>query len=138
MDLVSQHIENQVKITNQNNPEGVVERIVVGLCEQMNIKEEKFGNILLALTEAVDNAIEHGNKNNPEKAVELSYKTSDTGVTFTIADQGTGFNPAQVSDPTHPESVSEEGRGLFVMKLLADKVAFEENGKKVVLSFNLN
>ena len=80
MELVSQHIENQVKITKDNNPENVVERVVVGLCEKMNIKEEKFGNILLALTEAVDNAIEHGNKNNPEKSVELSYKTSPQGV----------------------------------------------------------
>jgi len=138
MEIIGQHIENQVKITKEANPEGVVERMVVGLCEQMNIKEEKFGNILLALTEAVDNAIEHGNKNHPEKAVELSYKTSPEDLTFTVADQGQGFDPAHVSDPTHPESISEEGRGLFVMKHLADKVAFEENGKKVVLSFNLN
>ena len=138
MELTSQHIENQVKITKQNNPDGVVERMVVSLCEKMNIKEEKFGNILLALTEAVDNAIEHGNKNHPDKTVELSYKTSSEGVTFTVADQGAGFDPNHVTDPTHPENITEVGRGLFVMKHLADKVAFEENGKKVVLSFNLN
>jgi serine/threonine-protein kinase RsbW len=135
---MSQYTENQVKITKQNNPEGIVERMVVGLCEKMNIKEERFGNILLAITEAVDNAIEHGNKNHPDKAVELSYKTSPEGVTFTVADQGQGFDPNHVADPTHPENISDEGRGLFVMKHLADKVAFEENGKKVVLSFNLN
>lgn len=133
-----QQAENQVKITKGNNPEGIVERMVVNLCEQMNIKEEKFGNILLALTEAVDNAIEHGNKNNPEKTVELSYKTSSEGLTFTVADQGQGFDPSHVSDPTNPTNISEEGRGLFVMKQLADKVDFEENGKKVILSFNLN
>lgn len=112
--------------------------MVVGLCEQMNIKEEKFGNILLALTEAVDNAIAHGNKNHPEKAVELSYETSGSDVTFTVADQGQGFDPNHVADPTHPNNGSEQGRGLFVMKHLADKITFEENGKKVVLSFNLN
>lgn len=138
MELTSQHIENQVKITKQNNPEGIVESVVVNLCEKMNIKEEKFGNILLALTEAVDNAIEHGNQNNPDKSVELSYKTSPEKVTFTVADQGQGFNPDHITDPTLPGSKSAEGRGLFVMKHLADKVAFEDNGKKVVLSFNLN
>lgn len=138
MELTSQHIENQVKITQENTAENIVERMVVGLCEKMNIKEEKFGNILLALTEAVDNAIEHGNKNNPNKAVELSYKTSPEGVTFTVCDQGQGFDPNYITDPTLPGSQAEEGRGLFVMKHLADKVAFEENGKKVVLSFNLN
>lgn len=130
--------ENQVKITNNANPESVVERVVVGVCEKMNIKEEKFGNILLALTEAVDNAIAHGNKNHPDKAVELSYETSPSEVTFTVEDEGLGFDPSHVTDPTHPESISEEGRGLFVMKSLADKLAFEENGTKVVLSFNLN
>lgn len=130
--------ENQVTIRKGANPEGVVERMVVNLCEQMNIKEEKFGNILLALTEAVDNAIEHGNGNNPEKAVELSYSTSGSDLTFTVADQGQGFDPANVADPTQPHSQSNEGRGLFVMKHLADKINFEENGKKVVLSFNLN
>jgi serine/threonine-protein kinase RsbW len=133
-----QQAENQVKITKENNPEGIVERMVVSLCEQMNIKEEKFGNILLALTEAVDNAIEHGNKNNPDKTVELSYKTSSEGLTFTVADQGQGFDPNHVSDPTNPTHIADGGRGLFVMKHLADKVDFEENGKKVVLSFNLN
>lgn len=116
----------------------MVERMVVTVCEQMNIKDEKFGNILLAITEAVDNAIEHGNKNHPDKAVELSYSASGSDVTFTVADQGHGFDPDHVSDPTHPHNESEEGRGLFVMKQLADKITFEENGKKVVLSFNLN
>jgi serine/threonine-protein kinase RsbW len=133
-----QQLENQVLLTKTNNPEGIVERMVVTLCEEMNIKEEKFGNILLAVTEAVDNAIEHGNQNNPNKAVELSYKTSPIDVTFTVADQGYGFDPANVSDPTNPKNQAEKGRGLFVMKHLADNITFEENGKKVVLSFNLN
>ena len=135
---MSQNADNQVQITKKNNPEGVVERMVVSLCEKMNIKEEKFGNILLALTEAVDNAIEHGNQNHPDKTVELSYKASPEWVTFTVSDQGQGFDPSHVTDPTHPENISDTGRGLFVMKHLADKIEFEENGKKVVLSFNHN
>lgn len=133
-----QQLENQVIITKKSNPEFVVERMVVSLCEEMNINDEKFGNILLAVTEAVDNAIEHGNQNSPEKAVELTYRTTPVDVTFTVADQGRGFDPAVVSDPTIPTNQAEKGRGLFVMKHLADKITFEENGKKVVLSFNLN
>lgn len=133
-----QQAENQVIITKKGNPEGIVERMVVSLCEEMHIKEEKFGNILLAITEAVDNAIEHGNQNSPDKAVELSYTASPSDLTFTVADQGPGFDPNHVSDPTNPKNQAEKGRGLFVMKHLADKITFEENGKKVVLSFNLN
>jgi serine/threonine-protein kinase RsbW len=134
-----QAIEKQLHISPKNNPEGVVEQMVVSLCEKMNIKEEKFGNILLALTEAVNNAIEHGNKNNPEKTVQLSYDSSPEALTFTVSDQGQGFDLKNVTDPTLPESADPEaGRGIFVMKHLADKMEFLDNGNKVLLSFNLN
>ncbi|HWY37523.1 MAG TPA: ATP-binding protein [Bacteroidia bacterium] len=136
---MSQNTDKQVNINPKNNPEGVVEHMVVNLCEKMNIKEEKFGNILLAVTEAVNNAIEHGNKNNPEKRVHLSYKSSPEKITFTVSDEGQGFDLKQVPDPTQPETKDPEaGRGIFVMKHLADKLELLDNGKKVLLSFNLN
>ncbi len=136
---MEQIIDKQVSINPKNNPEGVVEHMVVNVCEEMHIKEEKFGNILLAVTEAVNNAIEHGNKNSPEKSVELSYKSSSEQITFTVADHGKGFDLKLVPDPTQPESKDPEaGRGIFVMKQLTDKIEFLENGNKVLLSFNLN
>jgi len=137
--IMVQNTDKQMNINSKNNPEGVVECMVVNLCEKMNIKEEKFGNILLAVTEAVNNAIEHGNKNCPEKTVHLSYKSSSEELIFTVTDQGQGFDLKQVSDPTHPESKDPEaGRGIFVMKHLADKMEFLDKGNKVLLSFNLN
>ena len=137
--IMNQITEKQVNINSKNNPEGIVEYMVVNLCEKMHIKEERFGNILLAVTEAVNNAIEHGNKNSPEKTVQLSYQSSPEQVTFTVADQGQGFDLKLVPDPTQPESKDPEaGRGIFVMKHLADKMEFLDNGKKVLLSFNLN
>jgi len=138
-EMTNQATDKQLHISPKNNPEGVVEHMVVDLCEQMSIGEEKFGNILLAVTEAVNNAIEHGNKNNPEKTVQLSYKSSPEQVIFTVSDQGQGFDLKQVPDPTQPESKDPEaGRGIFVMKHLADKMEFLDNGNKVLLSFNLN
>lgn len=135
---MSQLTEQLVTITKETNPEGVVERMVVDLCESMRITDEKFGNILLAVSEAVDNAIVHGNQNDPDKEVFIGLSSSDTDVTFTVADEGKGFDPDRVADPTQPNNKAQEGRGLFVMKHLADKLAFEDNGKRVVLSFNLN
>jgi len=134
-----QTTNKQVSISPKNNPEGVVEHMVVNVCDEMNIKEEKFGNILLAVTEAVNNAIEHGNQNSPEKTVQLSYKSSPEQITFTVADQGQGFDLKSVPDPTQPESKDPEaGRGIFVMRHLADKMEFLDKGNKVLLSFNLN
>jgi anti-sigma regulatory factor (Ser/Thr protein kinase) len=132
-------LNKKIQINSQTNPEGVVERAIVDVCEEMQIGEEKFGNILLAVTEAVDNAIEHGNKNNPDKKVELSYQSSPAEITFSITDQGHGgFDFTKVTDPTKPENPENAGRGILIMKMLSDKLEFLNEEKTVLLSFNLN
>jgi serine/threonine-protein kinase RsbW len=139
VEIMVQNIEKQMDINLTDNPESAVEHIIVNLCEEMNIKEEQFGNILLAVTEAVSNAVEHGNKNSSDKIVQLSYQTTPEQITFTVSDQGQGFDLEGVPDPTHPGSIDPEaGRGIFVMKHLADKMELLEKGNKVLLSFNLN
>ena len=130
--------DKKVLINPDNNPEGAVEHLVVDVCEQMHIGEEKFGNILLAVTEAVDNAIIHGNKNNPDKNVELGYHSSKEEITFAVTDQGEGFDITYVTDPTKPENPENAGRGILVMKMLSDKLEFLSEEKTVLLSFNLN
>lgn len=130
--------DKTVHINPNNNPDGVVEHMVVDVCEQMHIGEEKFGNILLAVSEAVDNAIIHGNKNNPAKSVELSYLSSKQEITFAVTDEGEGFNIDAVSDPTKPENPENVGRGILIMKTLSDKLNFLPEEKTVLLSFNLN
>jgi anti-sigma regulatory factor (Ser/Thr protein kinase) len=130
--------DKTVLINPNNNPEGTVEHLVVDVCEQMHIGEEKFGNILLAVTEAVDNAIIHGNKNNPDKKVELGYHSSKQDVTFAVTDEGEGFNVNTITDPTTPENPENIGRGIFIMKALSDKLQFLPEEKTVLLSFNLN
>ena len=130
--------DKTILINPNNNPEGTVEHLVVDVCEQMHIGKEKFGNILLAVTEAVDNAIIHGNKNNPDKKVELGYHSSKQDVTFAVTDEGEGFNINTITDPTTPENPESIGRGIFIMKALSDKLQFLPEEKTVLLSFNLN
>jgi serine/threonine-protein kinase RsbW len=132
-------LTKKIQINSHTNPEGVVERAIVDVCEEMQIGEEKFGNILLAVTEAVDNAIEHGNKNHPDKKVELSYQSSIKEITFAVTDQGQGgFDINEVTDPTKPENPENTGRGILIMKMLSDKLEFLNEEKTVLLSFNLN
>ena len=135
---MSSLIDKRILISS-SNPDNIVENTVVSVCEELHIGEEKFGNILLAVTEAVDNAFTHGNQNNPKKNVELSYQHSDTDVTFAITDEGErGFDIEKVTDPTKPENPSEAGRGILLMKMLSDKLEFLNEEKTVLLSFNLN
>lgn len=127
-----------IRIEGSINPELLVERTVSDACERLAVGEEKFGNILLAVSEAVENAIQHGNAGNPSKHVELSCRGSDSEIIFKVTDEGTGFNPQVVTDPTQPGNSARDGRGLFTMKMLADKVEFRNEEKAVLLSFYLN
>ncbi|MCD6067135.1 MAG: serine/threonine protein kinase [Bacteroidetes bacterium] len=116
----------------------LVERMVEDVCDIFSIGEEKFGNIIISVTEAVNNAIVHGNKSNPSKNFDISFRSSPTDITFVVKDEGNGFDAASLPDPTAPENIEKDnGRGVFLMKRLADKVDFEDGGRTVILRFNL-
>lgn len=117
-----------------------VERFVEDICDEFNINNTYFGNILVALTEAVSNAIVHGNKNEINKDINITFESKPFGLSFTIKDQGEGFDFNNIPDPTDlaVELKEEEGRGIFLMKVLADEVNFLENGKSIELIFKIS
>lgn len=113
-----------------------VERLIDDVCKEFSVTEECYGNILVALTEAVNNAIHHGNKAQPEKLVVVELETSEQALAFMVEDQGPGFDFNDLPDPTDPSNIEKEnGRGIFLMRNLADEVEFRDNGKRVVLKF---
>lgn len=115
-----------------------LETFINDLCDQHAIDEDNYGNILIALTEAVNNAITHGNELNPNKTVFLSVGGDSKSVEFEIKDEGCGFDFANVPDPTLPENLEKlSGRGVFLMKNLADEVVFENNGSLIRLKFSI-
>jgi serine/threonine-protein kinase RsbW len=132
--------ENQ-KLSISSRVENIilVERMVEDVCDLYNIEEDYFGNILISITEAVNNAIYHGNKANPEKKIDIYFKAHPDHITFTVKDEGEGFNFNNLPDPTSPEMVDKpNGRGVFLMRNLADKISFEDNGSKAILEFKVN
>ena len=113
-----------------------VEQLVDRTCANLGINEDFYGNVLIAVTEAVNNAIQHGNKEQSSLIVELNVSTSSDAFCFSVEDQGKGFDFDNLPDPTSPENIlKENGRGIFLMKNLADEVCFENNGKKVLIYF---
>ena len=114
----------------------IVENLIDEICETLNVNEEYYGNILISLTEAVNNAMAHGNKLDSQKKVLVTVKTDETSIHFTISDEGPGFDYDNLPDPTAPENIEKpNGRGVFLMKNLADGCNFEENGRIVELEF---
>ena len=113
-----------------------IESFIEECCEQCKLNGDYYGNILIALTEGVNNAIAHGNKYDKNKRVWLNMETSDNDVEFTIVDEGVGFDYNNVPDPTLPENLEKlSGRGVFLMRQLADEVVFEQNGSTIRLRF---
>lgn len=115
----------------------IVEKLIDEVCENLSVSEEHYGNILISMTEAVNNAMVHGNKLDPEKKVTVKYSSDDKTIRFTISDEGPGFDYENLPDPTAPENIEKpNGRGVFLMKNLADECSFEENGRIVELEFH--
>lgn len=131
--------ENQ-KLSINSKSENIilVEKLVEDVCDVFNVPEDYYGNILVAVTEAVNNAIYHGNKSNPGKTIDIQFKSKKDALQFTISDQGEGFDFDTLPDPTDPQNLEKpHGRGVFLMRKLAEKVEFSENGASVTLEFKI-
>ncbi len=130
-----ERIEFNSKAENIN----IAEKLIDDLCEKHSVSENHYGNILIAITEAVNNAIHHGNKLDPEKKVTLGYSVKGDKLSFVVSDEGPGFDFENLPDPTEPENIEKpHGRGVFLMKALADEVEFDQNGAEVEMSFDLS
>ncbi|NMM46997.1 ATP-binding protein [Marinigracilibium pacificum] len=132
---------NTIKIDFPSIQENIriVESFIDNAKEKYQLTDEIYGNIMVAVTESVNNAIQHGNKNIKDKNVYLSLIFTEGSIQFEVEDEGDGFDYETLPDPTAPENIDKPGgRGIFLMKHLSDEVAFEQEGKKVILTFYLN
>jgi len=116
----------------------VVESFIDNSKDTFHIEDDIYGNIMVAVTEAVNNAIRHGNKFDKDKHVYLSLYVEKDRVRFEIEDEGEGFDYTNLIDPTAPENLENPGgRGIFLIRHLADEVEFNNDGRKVQLTFLL-
>ncbi len=99
---------------------------------RLGIVNADDSEVLIALDEAIVNAIKHGNKCDPRKAVHIVAEFSAEGVRFTIADEGIGFEREKVPDPTEPCRLLEpNGRGLLLINHIMDEVRFNQSGNRL-------
>lgn len=114
-----------------------VETLIDSVCSKLEVNEDYYGNVLIAVTEAVNNAILHGNKQNASLNVDVFVGDKETDFCFSVLDKGEGFDFNNLPDPTAPENLEkEDGRGIFLMRSLAEEVEFEQGGKNVNIYFS--
>lgn len=117
----------------------MIESFIDNAKERFDLDDDIYGNIMIAVTEAVNNAIKHGNSGDKKKNVYLSLSLNDSLIKFIVKDEGNGFDYQHLPDPTAPENIEKVGgRGIFLMKHLSDQVEFKEHGRVVELSFYMN
>jgi len=117
----------------------MIESFIDNAKEKFHLNDDIYGNIMIAVTEAVNNAIKHGNRGDSAKNVSLALSLEEGLIKFRVEDEGPGFDFHNLPDPTAPENLEKPGgRGIFLMKHLADEVDFTEKGKVVELSFYMN
>lgn len=115
----------------------LAEKLIDDIVAEYNVKEDYYGELLIAMTEAVNNAIVHGNKLDSSKQVTITFDVPDEkNLRFVVEDEGPGFDYDNLPDPTAPENIEKpHGRGVFLMRQLADECSFEDNGRVVILDF---
>ena len=114
----------------------VVETLVDTLSKKLGISDEVYGKILISTVEAVNNAILHGNKGNADKTVTVDFTADGNLFEVTVTDQGEGFDYNNLPDTTDPENIENlHGRGVFIMKSLADIIEYNMSGSQVKMRF---
>ncbi len=130
--------DETLKLPSSTNSICRLEEFIKCIADKYNIQAAKYPDILISLTEAVNNAIIHGNKEHQDKHVHIELKETSAGLSFTVHDEGSGFNPKSIPDPTCAEHVDCcGGRGVFLMRQLADEVRYLNNGSSVCMDFSI-
>ncbi|MDH7598896.1 MAG: ATP-binding protein [Sedimentisphaerales bacterium] len=111
--------------------EGVC-KVILDLLGRYKYGDEDIFAVHLALEEAFSNAVEHGNRGDPNKTVRIDYAIDDKRVELRLTDQGNGFDPQKVPDPRLEENITEaRGRGLLLIRAYMDQVEFTPKGNSV-------
>jgi serine/threonine-protein kinase RsbW len=113
---------------------------VVGRCRSCEAHAERLRlNFRVGLTEALSNAMLYGNAHDPSKRVRVEVTFGEGTIRARITDQGCGFDPFSIPDPTCPENIMKpDGRGLFLMRKLLDEVCYNDQGNQVTLVLRLD
>lgn len=116
-----------------------LEGIIDNLAKAHSISAEVAANIFMAVTEAAKNAMVFGNHSSHDLPVDIYLSKESGHIVATVEDQGTGFDFSAVPDPTAPENIKKiTGRGIYLIKNLADEVEFTKNGACIQMKFAIN
>ena len=126
----------RIKIESSVSNLRILENAIDKIMDEIGITKENYGKILVSTLEAVNNAILHGNNSDVVKMVDVELTYKDKNLKIKITDEGNGFIPEKVPDPTIPQNIEAvNGRGIFLMSRLADNIKYSKKGNAVTMMF---
>ena len=126
--------EFEITIPSDTVEGQAVQERIVKLLEDLHYSDRDVFGVRLALEEALVNAIKHGNGMDPEKRVRIGCRVAADRVSIEIEDEGEGFNPDDVPDPTALENLERPcGRGIMLMRAFMSRIEYNEAGNRVIL-----
>lgn len=140
MEQANVHTSELFTLQLPSKTESIVqlELLIEEIADKYHVAEDTFANMMTCLNEAVINAIIHGNKLDETKKVIINAEVNQKRIIWTITDEGTGFDYANLADPTAPENLENlTGRGVFIIKHLADQCIFNTSGNTIELHFKI-
>jgi len=116
----------------------VLENLIEEIADKYSVSEDTFANMMTCLNEVAINAIVHGNKLDESKKVIINADIENKRIVWTVTDEGEGFDYNNLPDPTAPENLENlTGRGVYIIKHLADQCIFNSKGNEVELHFKI-
>ena len=133
-------VHEHIVISSTHSSITAAEKKLKSILDNLNLPGSQEHNLLVAASEAMNNAVVHGNKSRPGTKVFLDVDYSGRNITLEVQDEGGGFNPVDVPDPLLPENLLKpSGRGIHIMKSLMDSVNFDftPKGTKIIMKMKL-
>ena len=128
----------EIRIPSLRKNIALVEPFLRSIDSFRELEESKYYNALIAITEAVNNAIVHGNQCDEQKIVVLSLLIDIDAIHISVLDQGQGFNPDAVPDPRRKENILKDGgRGVFLIHSLVDDAVYSNTGNGMKLEMTI-
>jgi len=135
--------EENYTLEIESNPNNLitVEEFVNYFAKDIGIPETRMNGLMLSVTEATTNAIKHANKSDESKLVKINVNVKGRKVIISVKDEGIGFDPQKIPDPTEPENLlKDSGRGVYLMRFYMDDLKYNitPTGTETILVLNLN
>lgn len=116
----------------------LLEGLLNELQEALNFDNDFYARLMLSVSEAATNAIVHGNKLDSSKKVTIHAEANTHTLSFTITDEGNGFNPEDIPNPLEEDHLLiPSGRGIFLIKEYANGLEYQDDGRTIIITFNL-